>query len=171
MASEGLALDPNASAALATIKEGAMASAAAVANRFRELSGNRLTPLQLIKLTYIAHGWSFPLLGHGLFNDRIEAWQYGPVVPSLYQSLKQWRSAPVDRPIWTYEQIGPREDELIKRVYETYGSYSGGQLSTMTHQSGTPWDIAWSQGRNSQITDDMIAHHYRAIHAERSQQA
>lgn len=145
-----------------------MASAAAVADRFRELSSNRLTPLQLIKLTYIAHGWSFPMLGRGLINDRIEAWQYGPVVPSLYQTLKEWRAAPVNRRIWANDQLTPQEEGIVQRVFESYGTYSGGQLSTMTHQVGTPWDRAWSRGRNSQITDEMIAEHYRKIHAERS---
>jgi uncharacterized phage-associated protein len=56
-----------------------MATAAAVADRFRELSGNTLTPLQLLKLAYIAHGWSFPIRKQGLIGERIEAWQYGPV--------------------------------------------------------------------------------------------
>ncbi len=145
-----------------------MASAAAVADRFRELSGNRLTPLQLIKLTYIAHGWSFPLRGGGLIGDRIEAWQYGPVVPSLYHSIKDWRSNPVDQRLWYGEPLAPNEDELVQAVFNAYGSYSGGQLSTLTHQDGTPWDIAWRRGRNSPITDDMIADHYRRINAERS---
>ncbi len=145
-----------------------MASAAAVADRFRDLSGNRLTPLQLIKLTYIAHGWSYPMLNRGLIGDPIEAWQYGPVVPSLYHSLKEWRASPVNHRIWSSDTLTPEEDALVQRVFDAYGSYSGGQLSTMTHQDGTPWDVAWRRGRNSQITNDMIEDHYRRIHAERS---
>ncbi|WP_294305488.1 Panacea domain-containing protein [uncultured Sphingomonas sp.] len=145
-----------------------MANAAAVADRFRVLSGSRLTPLQLIKLTYIAHGWSYPMLNRGLIGDRIEAWQYGPVVPTLYHAIKDYRASPVSEPLWRGEPLTADEDALVQRVYDAYGSYSGGQLSTMTHQDGTPWDIAWRRGRNSQITNDMIEDHYRRIHAERS---
>ncbi|MFD1786961.1 Panacea domain-containing protein [Sphingomonas floccifaciens] len=145
-----------------------MASAAAVADRFRMISGNTLTPLQLIKLTYIAHGWSFPLRGDGLVRDRVEAWQYGPVFPDLYHKLKAFRSDAVTIPIHHSDELGPFEAAHVEEVYKVYGGFSGGQLSTMTHRDGTPWDIAWKRGRNSQITDEMIAEHYRRIHAERN---
>lgn len=147
-----------------------MASAAAVADRFRELSGNTLTPLQLLKLVYIAHGWSFPLRDHGLIGERIEAWQYGPVIPSLYRALKDFRADPVTRPIAGASQdpLDPDEAELVDRVYEIYGKYSGGQLSAMTHRQDTPWDVAWQRGKNSRIDDQMISDHYRRIHDERN---
>lgn len=147
-----------------------MPSAAAVADRFRVLSGNALTPLQLLKLVYITHGWSFPIQGRGLIPDRIEAWQYGPVIPSLYHSLKDFRSDPVTRPLVGVddEPLSPNDRSLIDKVYDVYGHYSGGQLSAMTHRPNTPWDLAWRRGKNSQITDAMIAPHYQRIHDERN---
>lgn len=147
-----------------------MATAAAVADRFRELSGNTLTPLQLLKLVYIAHGWSFPLRNQGLVGERVEAWQYGPVIPSLYHALKGYRAEPVTGPVPGAALIPLTADEgaLIDKVYEVYGRYSGGQLSAMTHRDGTPWDLAWQRGKNSRIDDQMISEHYRRIHDERN---
>jgi uncharacterized phage-associated protein len=47
--------------------------------------GKPLTPLKLMKLVYIAHGWHMAIENQDLFNNRIEAWKYGPVIPDLYQ--------------------------------------------------------------------------------------
>jgi hypothetical protein len=148
-----------------------MLSAARVADRFRELGGGVLTPLQLLKLVYISHGWSFPINNTPLLDqsrERIEAWQYGPVVPDLYHKLRSYRADPVTAPIYAG---GPapslQEDQLLQAVFATYGRYSGGQLSSMTHQPGTPWDIAWKRGKNSQITDQMIEEHYRSLALKR----
>ncbi len=145
-----------------------MASAAQVANKLRELSGETLTPLQLLKLVYISHGWSFPINGGPLIGERIEAWQYGPVVPSLYHAIKGFRNAPVTQPIPDGDTpLTPREEALVKTVHDTYGRYSGGQLSAMTHRVGTPWAIAWERGRNSEITNDVISEYYKQLAAER----
>lgn len=150
----------------------AMATAAQVANRLRELSGETLTPLQLLKLVYISHGWNLAINGAPLINDRIEAWQYGPVVPILYHKIKGFRSSPVRNPIPDGDTpLSDAETRLIDSVFATYGRYSGGQLSAMTHQPGTPWATAWEHGRNSEITNDMIAEHYKRLAIERRQPA
>ena len=55
-----------------------------VANEFLKLAdkdNDTLTPMQLLKLVFIAHGWCLGLLGRHLIKDSIEAWQYGPVIP------------------------------------------------------------------------------------------
>lgn len=57
--------------------------------------GVSLTPMQLMKLVYIAHGWSLGLRGIDLFRNRIEAWQYGPVMPDLYHATKQFGRNPI----------------------------------------------------------------------------
>ena len=41
--------------------------------------GRDITVMQLLKLIYIANGWSWALLGKQLVRDPVEAWQYGPV--------------------------------------------------------------------------------------------
>jgi antitoxin SocA-like protein len=69
-----------------------------VANEFirlAEADGRALTPLQVIKLAYIAHGWMLALYQRPLISDSIEAWKYGPVIPTLYHALKKYGAGSV----------------------------------------------------------------------------
>lgn len=73
-----------------------MRSALTAANRILQHAGEQgmsLTPLQLMKLTYMSHGWALGILGRPLFNDRVEAWKYGPVIPTLYHKTKEYGSS------------------------------------------------------------------------------
>jgi len=40
--------------------------------------GRSITPMQLIKLVYIAHGWTLGLYDQPLIGEQVEAWTYGP---------------------------------------------------------------------------------------------
>jgi uncharacterized phage-associated protein len=146
--------------------------AKAVANYLLDLAkeeGVAVTPLQLQKLAYFAHGWHLALTGEPLINEQIQAWEYGPVIYSLYDEFRDLGNEPIDRPALAI-QLGPGRaprtmnldeldflqyapalddnptgnkefvERLLKRVWELYGRYSPLELSNMTHQSGTPWD-------------------------------
>jgi uncharacterized phage-associated protein len=138
-----------------------------VTNEFIRLAradGRRsLTPLQLIKLTYIAHGWMLALYQRPLIVDPIEAWKYGPVITDLYHSMKMYGAGFVtERLAGDDEILGDDERDLIQQVYRVYGRFNGIQLSQLTHQPGTPWYQTWNLGdRNDVISNDLIAEHYR----------
>jgi uncharacterized phage-associated protein len=54
-----------------------------------------VTQLKLNKLVYIAQGWYLAIKSMPLFNEKIEAWQHGPVIPSLYHEFKHFRKSPI----------------------------------------------------------------------------
>jgi uncharacterized phage-associated protein len=147
--------------------------ATTVANRFIELAaedGKRLTPMQLIKLSYIAHGFSLAINRYPLLNESIEAWRYGPVVPSLYRKLKAYGSGGVDKAIAPFfsslraEQLDEDDAELIDAVYSKYGKFSGTQLSYLTHRPGTPWAVTYEPGVfGVDIDDTVIRTHYATM--------
>lgn len=149
-------------------------SAIKVANEFLRLSredipARVLTPLQLIKLVYIAHGFSLVYLKEPLLAEPAQAWQYGPVVPSLYHSIKQFGAGPVTGPIagdTDAQELSDESRRLISAVYKTYGHFSGVQLSNMTHQPNTPWSTTWNKaGKNAVIPNELIQTHYRELAA------
>ena len=45
------------------------------------LPNDNIDNFKVNKLCYYAQGWSLAKLGYPLFDDEIEAWQYGPVIP------------------------------------------------------------------------------------------
>jgi uncharacterized phage-associated protein len=150
--------------------------ARAVANEFIHLAkvdGRSLTPLQLIKLTYIAHGWMLALYGRPLIVDEVEAWKYGPVIPDLYQAMRRYGAAYVTKDLgtwgsWAASQLDETEREFIQQVYRAYGHQNGVQLSRLTHQSGTPWYQTWNaSGQNAVIANDLIAEYYGLLNDER----
>ena len=151
-------------------------SSQVVANEFIRLAkedGRALTPLQIIKLVYIAHGWMLALYHRPLINDIVEAWKYGPVIPNLYHSMKKYGAGSVTRELsegFFAKELEKQEKDLIKQVYSIYGKMTGIQLSRLTHQPDTPWYSTWdSNSRGVPISNDMIAEHYRQLADERRQ--
>ncbi|AKM06125.1 Panacea domain-containing protein [Pelagerythrobacter marensis] len=142
--------------------------AATVANRFIELAendgGRRLTPMQLIKLSYMAHGFSLAIKNRPLLDEAVEAWRYGPVIPSLYRKLKSFGNGGVDKRIsrfFSSETLASEDTELIDAVYQKYGKLTGGQLSFLTHKRGTPWDEAYRPNEYGvELDDAAIRRHY-----------
>lgn len=144
-----------------------MHSSTTVANKIIEIArgrGNLLTPMQLIKLVYIAHGWMLGLYSRPLTRDRIEAWKFGPVIPNLYHSVKHFRDQPISNQLNQPpgDELDPIEADLVGQVCEIYCKFDGVSLSNMTHQAGTPWAQVYVDGiSNIPIPNDLIERHYR----------
>lgn len=138
-----------------------------VANYFIQEKGKlgKLTPMKLIKLTYLAYSW-YLALNNGnqtLINEKPQAWDYGPVFPSLYDSLKRFGRTEIDSilPYENEEVIESVDAEFLNKIWSLYGKYNGVQLSAMTHSEGTPWRKVYKRGCNSIIPDDDILAHYQ----------
>jgi uncharacterized phage-associated protein len=143
--------------------------AATIANRFIDLAGAQgeyLTPMQLNKLTYIAHGFSLGAYRRPLIDEAVEAWKYGPVIPSLYRQLKGYGGNPVRDKIRTGgwgsgSAISDWDDSIVSQVFQKYGRLSGAQLSYLTHKKDTPWDRMFHpEVMGTRISDDLIGQHY-----------
>lgn len=123
-----------------------------------------MTPMKLIKLVYIAYGWALTVFGRQLFTEKIEAWKYGPVIPSLYHEFKGFRHENItdysmDFDLGSEEETYPmvRKDdgelvEMLHAVWNIYKKKSGKELSDITHRPGSPWSKAYAKpGQNSEL--------------------
>lgn len=146
-------------------------SAAKVANALMEKgleNGVQFTPMQLLKLVYICHGWMLGLTGKPLVRaeDQIEAWRYGPVIRNLYNETKKFKNNPVTERVSVPLEEGdldPTAENLVDQVYNIYGDWDGIELSTLTHKPGTPWHVIWNnQSSEKLIPNNIIQQHYAA---------
>ncbi len=137
-----------------------------IANRFLELANKEkdsLTPMQLLKLVYLAHGWMLGLYGRPLVKDEIQAWQYGPVIPHLYNHIRKFKSNPVEGSLTCKEdELSRQEEDIIQQVYDIYGHLSGPHLSSLTHQQGSPWEVCYQPNEFWPIiSNDIIEDYYQ----------
>ncbi|MGS8279341.1 Panacea domain-containing protein [Pseudomonas aeruginosa] len=145
------------------MSQDARAVAQQILNECRAAGDPAVTPMQLLKLVYIAHGYMLARHGVPLIDEPVQAWQYGPVVRSVYQAVRGYRSMPVayvpGAPPVAFDE---NEISVMREVARIYGRADGIALSSATHQPGTPWSVTWSnQGQNAQIPNDMIEGFYR----------
>jgi uncharacterized phage-associated protein len=156
-----------------------MHSPLAIANEFIKRAfaeGRRLTPMQIQKLVYLAHGWNLAVTGETLIEGWFEAWDWGPVNRPLYEALRKFGADPVDRllywgedlPLFGSDNDGPvaiedligEEREVVDRTWKIYGKYEAFQLSALTHESGTPWDMVYEKRRNRQVSNNAIQEYF-----------
>ena len=99
-----------------------------------------ISNLKLQKLVYYAQGFYLALIEEPLFEDDIEAWAHGPVVPDLYHDYKEFGREVIEpdsrfRPHTrlTRDEIGHIED-----IFDVFGQFSAWKLRNMTHDE-SPW--------------------------------
>ena len=99
-----------------------------------------ITNLKLQKVLYFAQAYYLAKIGKKLFGDHIEAWSYGPVVPSIYRKYKTYGSNSI---IFTQDDSSvPDEVKLIlNKIWDIFGGYSASRLVDITH-AHTPWKEA-----------------------------
>lgn len=99
--------------------------------------GDPVSNLKLQKLLYYAQGWYLAQNDAPLFQERIEAWVHGPVVPPIYGDYKAWSWQPI-----MLEATKPELDAAIEKhldeVMQVYGSLTAIHLERLTH-SESPW--------------------------------
>ncbi|MGY4490656.1 Panacea domain-containing protein [Pseudomonas sp. TE3610] len=126
-----------------------------------EDAGDLVSNLKLQKLVYYAQGFSLALHGSPLFEEPIEAWLHGPVVPTLYQRYKSFGSGHIPHPEgFDLDCFSPPERELLDEVYEFYGQYSAWRLRQLTHDE-TPWKESYQSGSNQVISQSLMTRFFR----------
>ncbi|MBC7951661.1 MAG: SocA family protein [Rhodospirillaceae bacterium] len=104
-------------------------------------AGDSITNLKLQKLLYYVQGWHLAVNGGGLFEDDVQAWPYGPVVPEIYHAFKMFGSGailPTSDLKAAEGQLPETTRRLIDQVWERYGAMTGLELMRKTHKEA-PW--------------------------------
>ena len=104
---------------------------------------HEVTPLTLQKLLYYIQGNYAAIYDKPLFDAPCEAWVHGPVYRNVYNLFRDFKYNPIDddRFVPLKESalpLTPEAKEVVDRVLDTFGMYSGKVLESITHKE-TPW--------------------------------
>lgn len=102
-------------------------------------SGDLVTHLKVQKLLYYSEAWTQVLADKELFEEQMQAWAHGPVVPEVFQEFKQygWNPLPVPDE-QKIPKISDEASEVLIQVFETYGNLPARTLEEMSHLDA-PW--------------------------------
>lgn len=106
-----------------------------------------------MKVVYYVQGWRLAWDGVPAFEDRLEAWDLGPVAPAAYAAYNTYQIS-LSRPTWSM----PEEIIAIaKSVADFYHRFGGASLVNKTH-SEAPWANAYGTAPsfNSRGTNPII---------------
>lgn len=137
-----------------------------------------LSNLKLQKVLYFVQA-NFLLQtedNHPCFGNRIEAWNFGPVIPDVYHEFKRFGSSSIPAieeymdfsdGLWNAENkkytesiIEKNDRILIDEMVEQCKKYSATDLVNITHNQ-KPWKDAYSRGYNIEITNAAILEYYK----------
>ena len=110
------------------------------------------------------------------FHEKIEAWDFGPVVPEAYHEYKQYGSGDIpsiksyimfdENDIWNSKRvefedttITDEDKALIEKVVDKFADYSSTDFVSLT-QRQAPWIDAYVLCQNNEITVNAIRDYF-----------
>ena len=129
----------------------------AFANEVEDL----LTNLKLNKLVYYTQAWHLALFKKPVFEDEIEAWVHGPVLPAVYDTYKHFKWTPIIRYDLKLEEIrqqfSAEQQELLDDIIEVYLPKTTYELEQLTRDED-PWISARAGLAPFEASHNVITH-------------
>ncbi len=117
-----------------------------------------LTTVKLQKLVYYCQAWSLVWDEQPIFDEPIEAWANGPVVPALFQEHKGFfRISEKDLKLGSCRNLTKDQKETIDGVLGHYGEKTAQWLVDLTHLE-EPWKEARGNCPSGEYCSNVISH-------------
>ncbi|MNK41824.1 hypothetical protein D3C87_604980 [compost metagenome] len=113
--------------------------------------GDTVSHKKLQKLLYYVEAWHLVNFEESILEEDFQAWVHGPVIPELYQKLKDFgfnnlkvindEEETVDKEIEAIVKKNNLDDEKVEFIYsvlDNYGSLTSFELEMLSH-SEKPW--------------------------------
>lgn len=117
---------------------------------------NPISNLQLQKILYYVQ-MEFLNKNRQAFNDAIEAWQFGPVVPNVYYYFCGYGAMPITN---TYDvEIDPADEAIINPIVDEKSKLNPWDMVAETHKANGAWDRIYKNGKgNKQVIPFGLIH-------------
>lgn len=146
-----------------------MLSSFVVAQVFLQLAKSdktSLTPAATHSLAYFAHGLHLGLFGTPLLDEKPTAWDFGPIVPELFNAMGQFREKylPYELPLVGGGHVDRKSSQYksIDAVWRSYGTLGAAELRKLSTMPGSPWDQSWNREllRFKEIPESILIRYY-----------
>lgn len=114
-----------------------------------------VTPLKLQKVLYFVASSYGKHTGQNLFDERFEAWQFGPVIRSVHYEFRQFGGSPITsyatdagQAMMAREENDPALRCVLDSVWPVVRNVSPSDLVRITHMDGSAWSLAWDKYRD-----------------------
>lgn len=107
------------------------------------LDQHPISNLQLQKILYYVQK-TFLEKGLVAFEDEIEAWQFGPVVPDVYYQFCGFGAMSIRMKY--HILLSSRDSQLIDPLVEQKRSLNPWEMVEDTHMKGKAWDAIYQEG-------------------------
>ena len=135
-----------------------------------------ISNLKLQKILYFVQAFFLISTPEQCFKEKIEAWEFGPVVPVAYREYKQFGGCNIPKinsyiemdfeNMWNskikkYDGsiIADKDKERIKAVVNKFADYTATDLVRLTHNQA-PWKDAYIPHMNNEITTRAIKEYF-----------
>jgi uncharacterized phage-associated protein len=147
-----------------------MYDARGIANYFIDRAfqrGATITVMTLLKVLYFAHAWHLVKFGRPLVAQPFEAWKYGPVNRVVYDQLKELGKKPIQNKLKSFNidicefvetpfACDKEINNFLNNIFDYYSQFHPFQLSDLTHESGSPWDVVWKTAERQAVPGMII---------------
>ncbi|MGL5413340.1 Panacea domain-containing protein [Cetobacterium sp.] len=126
------------------------------------LTKKKMTNLRLQKILYFVQAFSLVSLDKPMFNEEINAWEYGPVVKEVYDKYKYWGAEEIPSPEYFSDFFWDDKDrELIDEVLEGLENMSSFDLVELTHSYPT-WIENYEKNKSNKISKEKIKEYHES---------
>jgi uncharacterized phage-associated protein len=127
------------------------------AKRVCELRDWGASNLEINKILYLAHMLSLGRTegARRLVTEHFEAWDYGPVLPSVYHRAKAFGKRPVQDVFRAFPYLrSGHEAEIIEEVMDSVRDKTPAQLVAITHWNKGAWAQHYRPGAQGIVIPD-----------------
>lgn len=126
---------------------------------------DEMSNMRINMLLYFSQGYHLQRFNIPLFDEKIQAWQYGPIVESIYRKYQPFGQSPITEtsPDFNRSNISSKEIDFLFDVYKELGRYSTSSLVEMSCKTGTPWARTYEQGEDNTIEVPLIKEYFNSL--------
>lgn len=124
----------------------------------RQLS---ITPLRVIKLTYISNGFYLALFERSIFSESVQAWKYGTMIPSVYGAFGHYGGKSIKEPFLFAEIVTHKTViEVLDKTCDEFKHFTDLQLAAYCQEPS--WACSYSYSLENDIPNDLIMEFFKS---------